>query len=86
MMPLTRTQIGLLRDIRANRVTLDDATDWLRDRLVELIFHEAGMLIDTQGPSVFLTERGQRELTAALDGPAGSDSSAPGSEPHVGSQ
>ncbi len=67
-MTLTTTQIGILADIRANRVDLDDCGEWLRNQLVELVLNDGGpMLIDTLGPSVFLTEAGAAEL--ARDSP-----------------
>jgi hypothetical protein len=61
-MTLSDTQIGILRDIAANKVSLDDCGKWMVDQLVELVFHEP-MLIDTVGPSVFLTEAGSAVLT-----------------------
>lgn len=62
-MTLTETQIGILRDVAANKVSLDDAGEWLRDQLVDLIMFTP-MLIDSMGPSVFLTEAGSKMLAA----------------------
>lgn len=63
---MTQTQIGILKDIQANRVTLDDAGEWLRDQLAEIASLDGPMLIDTQGPSVFLTSAGEAALNASL--------------------
>lgn len=61
---LTQTQIGILRDIAANKVGLDDCGEWMREQLCELVLHEP-MLIDTMGPSVFLTKAGSDALKTA---------------------
>lgn len=63
---LTSVQIGILRDIANNKVTLEhDMSDWMRNQLVELVMNDGGpMLIDTMGPSVFLTEAGAAVLSA----------------------
>lgn len=58
---LTEKQIGILRDVRDNKISLDEIGDDLRDELAELIFHDP-MLIDVMGPSVFLTEAGAKAL------------------------
>lgn len=63
-MALTPTQIGILKDIQANRITLDDAGEWLRDQLAEIVSLDGPMLIDTQGPSVFLTSEGDAALAS----------------------
>ena len=62
-MQLTRTHIGILRDIERNKISLDDAGSWVRDRLVELGTCEPPLL-DLQGPSVILTPAGKAALAA----------------------
>ena len=63
-MTLTNTQIGILRDVEANKVDLDTAGAWMRDQLIGLILNNGGpMLIDVLGPSVILTEAGSAVLT-----------------------
>jgi|GEM_PF-5674592 len=57
-MPLTKHQLGLLREIGDNKIALDETmSDWMREQLADLIFHSP-KLIDTVGPSVFLTAAG----------------------------
>lgn len=64
-MKLDPLQIGILRDIEANKISLDECGEWMRDRLCDLVMNPGGpMLIDTQGPSVFLTDAGRAALTA----------------------
>lgn len=60
-MTLSETQVGILRDIAENKVSLDDAGEWMIDQLVELVMYTP-MLIDSLGPSVFLTEAGAEML------------------------
>lgn len=61
-----RLKLGLLEAISKNEISLDDCGDWMRDRLVDLTMNNGGpMLIDTTGPSVFLTEAGKAALTSA---------------------
>lgn len=62
-MKLNAIQIGILKDVAANKVDLDEIDDWMRDQLCELILYDP-MLIDTQGPSVFLTDAGRGFLAA----------------------
>jgi hypothetical protein len=64
MQTLDQTQLGILRDIAANKIDLDEAGDWMRDKLCEIILLDGPLLIDTQGPSVFLTQAGQRLLSS----------------------
>ena len=61
---LTPTQIGILKDVAANKVDLAEVGEWLRDQLCELVLHDP-QLIDVLGPSVFLTEAGQMTLSSA---------------------
>lgn len=61
-MGLSATQIGILKDVAANKVSLDDAGQWLRDQLVEIVMLDGPPLIDTLGSAVFLTEDGTRAL------------------------
>jgi hypothetical protein len=63
--PLTKEEIGILRDIAANKVSLDDCSEWMRDRLCDLVWIDP-QLTDTLGPSIFLTEAGQRALRDAV--------------------
>ena len=60
---LDRTQLGILRDVAANKIDLDEAGEWLKDKLVEIIMLDGPILIDVQGPSVILTEAGRTALT-----------------------
>lgn len=65
-MKLSLIQIGILKDIAANNISLDDETsDFLRDQIVELAMMDNPMLIDVQGPSVILTAAGQALLAPA---------------------
>jgi len=65
MQQLTQQQLGLLRDIGDNKIALDETmSDWMREQLTDLIFHDP-MLIDTVGPSIFLTAAGRQLLTPA---------------------
>lgn len=59
---ITPTQIGILKDIAANKIDLDEIGDWLREQLVQIIFHEGPLLIDSNGPAVFLTAAGKKFL------------------------
>lgn len=62
-MTLTLVQIGILKEIAANKISLDEETsDFLRDQIVALATLEGPALIDVQGPSVFLTKAGQALL------------------------
>lgn len=59
-MKLSLIQIGILKDIAANKIALDeDTSDFLLDQLVELATLDGPALIDVQGPSVILTTAGQ---------------------------
>lgn len=62
MTSLTPTHVGILRDIKANKISLDEMSDWMRERLVELVFHSP-QLIDVDGPAVFLTDAGKLKLS-----------------------
>lgn len=64
---LTAAHLGILRDIAANKIDLDEAGDWLRDQLVEIVLLDGPRLIDTQGPSVVLTEAGHAALRPAAE-------------------
>lgn len=68
---LDRTQLGILSEVAANKVDLDEAGEWLKDKLVEIIMLDGPMLINVQGPSVFLTEAGRAALTTAKGGERG---------------
>jgi len=59
---LTTMQIGILRDVATNKISLDDCGEWLIDQLVKLILLDGPLLIDSDGPSVFLTEAGRAHL------------------------
>lgn len=70
-MPLSDTQVGILRSVAANQVSLDDDLgEWMIDQLVDLIMYEP-MLIDSLGPSVYLTEAGSMMLRGAHTETAG---------------
>jgi len=56
-MQISETHMGILLDIAANKISLDDCSEWMRGQLGNLVLHDP-MLIDTVGPSVFLTEAG----------------------------
>jgi hypothetical protein len=60
-MSLTPLQIGILQEIAANKISLDEVGEWMRDQLADLAMRDP-MLIDAVGPSVFLTEAGERIL------------------------
>lgn len=59
---LNKTHLGILRDIKANKVSLDEMSDWLRDQLCDIIMLDGPMLIDTRGPEVFLTDAGHKAV------------------------
>lgn len=56
---LTETQVGILRDVKANKVDLDGCHEWLRQELIQILADtDVGILIDTEGPAVILTREG----------------------------
>jgi len=59
--PLTKEEIGILRDIAENKISLEDCGEWMRDKLCELCFVDP-QLTDTVGPSVVLTDAGYKVL------------------------
>lgn len=62
-MKLSLVQIGILKDIAANKIALDEETsDFLRDQIVELATMDGPALIDVIGPAVVLTEAGRAIL------------------------
>jgi hypothetical protein len=62
-MTLTLIQIGILKEIAAGKISLDeDTSDFLRDQIITLGTLDGPRLIDLQGPSVFLTAAGQALL------------------------
>ena len=62
-MTLTLIQIGILKDIAANKVSLDEETsDFLRDQIVDLAMMDDPVLIDVVGPAVVLTDAGRALL------------------------
>jgi len=62
-MTLTLIQIGILKDIAANKISLDEETsDFLRDQIVALAMLDGPALIDVRGSAVFLTDAGQALL------------------------
>lgn len=63
-MVATREQKGILRDIDADKINISEIGEPLRDKLADLIFHEP-QLIDVDGPNVFLTEAGRKEIANA---------------------
>lgn len=66
---ITPTQLGILKDIAANKIDLDEIGNWMRDQLAQIIFRDGPMLIDTQGPAVILTDAGRDFLAKAAGKP-----------------
>ncbi len=65
-MKLSLVQIGILKDIAANKISLDEDTgDFLRDQIVEIATMDGPALIDVIDPSVVLTEAGRALLAPA---------------------
>lgn len=67
-MKLSLIQIGILKDIAANKIVLgEEISDFLRDQIVDLAMLDQPQLIDVVGPSVVLTEAGRAILAPSLD-------------------
>jgi hypothetical protein len=65
-MTLTLIQIGILKEVAANKISLDeDTSDFLRDQVVQLAMMDDPVLIDVIGPAVVLTEAGVALLALA---------------------
>lgn len=62
-MKLSLVQIGILKDIAAHKIWLDEhISDFLRDQIIELATMDGPALIDTVGPNVILTAAGHALL------------------------
>lgn len=62
-MKLSLIQIAILKEIAANKISLDaETSDFLRDQIVELAMLDDPALIDVIGPSVILTAAGRALL------------------------
>lgn len=61
-MDLSETQIGILRDVWANRVDLKTCGEWMRDQLC--VMGKEG-LVDTFGDAVILTPEGLSVIAEA---------------------
>lgn len=57
--------IGILRDVEAGKINLDECGEWMRDRLCDLILRDP-MLITVGRDQPVLTDAG-REYLAAVD-------------------
>lgn len=64
-MALSETQIGILRDVWANRVDLKTCGEWMRDQLCEFVMMGKEGLVDTLGDSVILTPEGLSVIAEA---------------------
>lgn len=61
---VTEKQKGILRDIGSNKISLDEISEWMREELATLVFHDP-QLIDVNDSSVYLTEAGRMAIAAA---------------------